>query len=181
MVVDDDIDLGLGRNIVVRAGRRAVDQGKVGALLECFGSQVLHLDIEQVDKRPVLLVADIALIEDPGGEGFWVCVLCDLGKRHGRGDRIGIRVLVGDDPECAFPACKQGEEPLGDPARVLLLDLEDRGPGNHFLRVEDKIRAGSGKFLAVHRIDDPGDDLHEGIPFLDREDCREVCIAAHRS
>ena len=33
---------------------------------------MLHLDIEQVDKRAVLLVADVAFVEDPYDEALWI-------------------------------------------------------------------------------------------------------------
>ncbi len=177
VVVDDDVDLRLGRHVVVGARPLAVDHRKVGALLKSISGEVFHLDIEQVDKRAVLLVADVSLVKDPGGKRFCIGLFCDLGKRHGRRDRIRVRVLVGDDPQRPLPAGEQGEEPLRDPACVLFFHLEDRLPCNHFLRVEDKIRPGRGQFLAVHRVGRAGNNLHTGIAFPDGKDCREVCIA----
>ena len=177
MMVDDDIDLCLGRHIVIGTRPLAVDHRQVGALRKGVGGQVLHLDIEQVDERTVLLVADVSLVEDPGGERFPIGLFCDLGERHGRRDRVRVRVLVGDDPQCPFPAGEQREEPLRDPARVLFFYLEDCLPCNHFLRVEDKIRPGCGQFLAVHRVGRAGNNLHTGVPFPDDENRRKVCIA----
>ena len=64
---------------------------------------------------------------------------------------------------------------------MLFFDLVDGCPGDDFLRVDDKIRAGQGKFFRTHRIDRPCDYLGKGIPFFYREHGRKVCrrIAGH--
>ncbi len=83
---------------------------------------------------------------------------------------------MGDDAQAALPACEEGEEPLGDPAGVLFLDLENCRAGNDFLRVENELGPGCGELLAVDRVDRASNDLDCGVPVLDGEDCREVCI-----
>jgi hypothetical protein len=47
-------------------------RAKVIAFCERIGIEVLHLDIQQVHERPVLLVPDIALVKDAGHKGFFV-------------------------------------------------------------------------------------------------------------
>ena len=181
VMVDDNIDLRLRGNVIIRARSRTVDKSKIGAFLERLCSHMLHFDVEQVDKRPVLLVADAAFVEDPCCEGFRIGMFCNLGKGHSRRDRIRIRILVGDDSQCALPAGKEGKEPLGYPARMLLFDLEDRRPCNHFLGIEHKFRPGSSELLPVHRIDRTCDYLDSRVTFLDGEDCSKVGIAIYRS
>lgn len=100
VVVDDDVD---GRALgyaVVRAGCGVVDEREKaagGAVLDERGVERLELDVEEVDERAVLLVGDVAAVEDA------VVVDAGCGGDAAEGERaretVGVGVVVADDCE----------------------------------------------------------------------------------
>ena len=102
VVVDHDIDGRLRRDVVVCAWRRVIDEGDEGvlrAIQKRAGVERFEVDFEQIDERAVLLVGDIAAVEDvslvdPGVGG-------DPAQGERAGETVRIWVVVADDVEFA--------------------------------------------------------------------------------
>ena len=139
VVVDHDMHPRPWREGVVHPGRGAVDEGKVGAVLNGLGLHLLHLDIEEVDHCAVLLVPDDPVIEDPAGKLLGIRVPGDGCKGHCASDRVRVGILVRDDSKSPLPTRKEIVEALREPADMEPVDLVDCGPGNHLLRIEDEV------------------------------------------
>jgi len=98
-VVDDDVDLRLGRELVVDAWSGVVDQGESVVLREVrLVVEVAEVELQQVHERPVLLMGNLAVVADVGvaADG-----LGDAGERDGAGDGVGVRIVVGHDRQSA--------------------------------------------------------------------------------
>jgi len=89
-----------GGDVVVRARRRVIDERDErigGSIPERGGIEGVEIDVEQVDERAVLLVGDVAAVEDvslvdPGVGG-------DPTEGKRAGEAVGIGVVVTDDGE----------------------------------------------------------------------------------
>ncbi len=167
VVIDDDVDPGGLRELVVRAGRGRVDQGDVVALAKDLRGEPLHLDLEEVDERPVLLVPDVSLVEDAAVQLVVACVAGDHRERHGARYRVRVGVQMGDDAERPLPGGKQVVEAQGKPRRVEFPDVVDGGSGDHLLRVEDDVGALLLEEVDADRVGGARDDVCRRVAVLD--------------
>ena len=116
MVIDHQVGLELGRQLVVAGARLGVHQGETLVALEAQVADVADLEVQAAHHLAVLGAADDAAVG--GGGALLERAAQQVAEQDGRGEGVGIGVVVRqDEPALAlasFPpeALRQHGEPL---------------------------------------------------------------------
>ena len=162
-----------------------VDQREAVVGVELDGVAREQVDPDEVDERAILLMANLAVIEDIGVDPAG---LGDRLERDRARDRVRARVVVREDREPVFRTVEDVGEATGLVFEFASFERPERGVGDHLRGVDDGVRARLAEFVGRHGVRRPGDDellaavvadvLNRGAVRLDvrREDQEDVAV-----